>query len=37
MNFADDPYERRMKEIPRYKKTAPQKAPKESPCAGCPY
>ena len=37
MNFTNSPYERMMKEVPRYEKPAPQKAPEGSPCAGCPY
>ena len=37
MNFTNSPYERMMKEVPRYEKPVPQKAPEESPCAGCPY
>ena len=37
MNFTNSPYERMMKEFPRYEKPAPRKAPEGSPCAGCPY
>ena len=37
MNFTNSPYERMMKEVPHYEKSAPQKAPEGSPCAGCPY
>lgn len=37
MSFTNNPYERIMKEIPHYEKSAPQKAPEGSPCAGCPY
>ena len=33
MNFTNSPYERIMKEVPRYKKPALQKAPKGSLCA----
>ena len=34
MNFTNSPYERMMKEVPRYEKPAPQKAPEGSPCYG---
>ena len=34
MNFTNSPYERIMKEVPRYEKLTPQKAPEGSPCAG---
>lgn len=37
MNFTNSPYERMMKEVPHYEKSAPQKAPEGSPCAGYPY
>ena len=37
MNFTNSPYERIMKEVPHYEKSAPQKAPEGSPCAGCSY
>lgn len=37
MNFINSPYERMMIEDPHYKKTAPQKAPEGSPCAGGSY
>ena len=37
MNFTNSPYERIMKEVPRYEKLAPQKAPEGSPCVGCSY
>ena len=37
MNFTNSPYERMMKEVPRYEKLALQKAPEGSPCARCPY
>ena len=36
-DFTNSPYERIMKEIPHYEKSAPQKAPEGLPCAGCPY
>ena len=31
MNFTNSPYERMMKEVPHYEKSAPQKAPEGSP------
>ena len=34
MNSTNSPYESMMKEVPRYKKPAPQKALGGSPCAG---
>ena len=37
INFTNNPYECIMKEVLRYEKPAPQKAPEGSPCAGCPY
>ena len=37
MNFTNSPYERLMKEVPHNETPTPQKAPKETPCAGCPY
>lgn len=37
MNFTDSPYERLMKQPPRYKTPGPVKAPEGSPCAGCAY
>ena len=37
MNFTNSPYERIMKEVPRYEKLAPQKAPEGSPCVRCSY
>lgn len=37
MNFTNSPYERIMKEVPRYEKLTPQKALEGSPCAGCSY
>ena len=37
MNFTNSPYERMMKELPHKEAPAPQKAPDETPCAGCPY
>ena len=37
MNFTNSPYERIIKEVPRYEKLTPQKVPEGSPCAGCSY
>ena len=37
MNFTNSPYERIMKEVPRYEKLTTQKAPEGSPCAGGSY
>lgn len=37
MNFTDSPYERLMKQPPRYEAPAPANAPEGSPCAGCSY
>ena len=37
MIFTNSLYERMMKEIPHKEIPTPQKAPEETPCAGCPY
>ena len=37
MRFTNSPYEKMMREIPRYERPAPPKAAAHSPCHGCPY
>lgn len=37
MRFTNSPYEKMMREIPRYERRSPPKAVADSPCHGCPY